>query len=92
MSVRKLTIEEKEILHEVYQESNPLLDIVDDILMAGGKAYLVGGSVRDCILGCQIKDLDIEVHALSLDQLSDVLQRYGPINYIGKSFGVLRLG
>lgn len=57
----------------------------------GGRALLVGGSVRDAIMGHPNKDLDIEVHRLSVAQLVEVLGRFGHVNEVGRSFGVLKL-
>jgi len=57
----------------------------------GGDTLLVGGAVRDLLLDLPVKDLDIEVHNISLEQLERVLKEFGPISKVGKSFGVLRL-
>ncbi len=65
--------------------------IVERITTASGTAYLVGGAVRDLVLDVPLLDIDIEVHGLSLDQLSDILSQEGPVSYVGKSFGVLKL-
>jgi len=65
--------------------------IIDDIRNAGGIPYLVGGSVRDLVLGCQVKDLDIEVHKLSVDNLETCLHKFGEVSLVGKQFGVLKL-
>lgn len=73
-------------------EKYPLLpSIVNDIKKAGGRSFLVGGAVRDMILEVPIKDIDIEIHGLSFDKIETILGLYGVVNYIGKSFGVLRL-
>lgn len=58
---------------------------------AGGRALLVGGSVRDALLGKDGKDLDIEVHSLEIPALIRVLRRFGPVNEVGRSFGVLKM-
>jgi tRNA nucleotidyltransferase (CCA-adding enzyme) len=52
--------------------------------------YLVGGAVRDIVLGKQTKDIDFEVHGITLEQLDQLLRTFGHLNLIGKSFGVLR--
>lgn len=57
----------------------------------GGVAYLVGGAVRDALLGLPIKDLDLEVHGLSADALGAALRRVGPWRAVGRSFGVFKL-
>src|SRR3990167_773094 len=68
-----------------------LSEIIEAIHYAGGYAFLVGGAVRDLLLGKETKDLDIEVHGLTLEQLAQVLEQFGYINYVGKAYGVLRL-
>ena len=55
------------------------------------KAIVVGGSVRDHFLQLPIKDYDVEVYGLdSLEDLVSVLEVYGSVNLVGKSFGVLK--
>lgn len=58
---------------------------------AKGRALLVGGSVRDSLLGQPGKDLDIEVHGLALDDVVRILRRFGPVNEVGRAFGVLKV-
>ena len=65
--------------------------ILDEIIQIGGIPYLVGGSVRDLVLGRQIKDVDIEVHKLTIDELQNCLKKFGPVRLVGKKFGVLRI-
>ena len=55
------------------------------------KAIVVGGSVRDHFLDLPIKDYDVEVYGLdSLEALVSILEIYGSVNLVGKSFGVLK--
>ena len=55
------------------------------------KAIVVGGSVRDHFLKLPIKDYDVEVYGLdTLDELVSILEVYGSVNLVGKSFGVLK--
>ncbi len=57
----------------------------------GGRAFYVGGYVRDRVLGIDSKDVDIEVHGIEPDSLYEILQQIGePLSY-GKSFGVYSL-
>lgn len=58
------------------------------IAEAKGRAYYVGGYVRDQLLGTETKDIDIEVHGISSKQLENILQEFGEILTIGKSFGI----
>lgn len=66
-------------------------DIVHEVDQLGGRVFLVGGAVRDLFLGVPIKDFDIEIHGVTLEELEALLGRYGEVNLVGKSFGVLRL-
>jgi len=65
--------------------------IVKQIDKEGGQTLLVGGAVRDLLLGLPVKDLDIEVHHVSLNKLEKILKEFGPVSKVGKIFGVLRL-
>ena len=56
-----------------------------------GRGYLVGGSVRDALKNIKIKDIDIEVYNIPLEKLIDILKGHYPINFVGKSFGVIKL-
>ncbi|MDP2308135.1 MAG: hypothetical protein Q8P18_19095 [Pseudomonadota bacterium] len=69
----------------------PLRDLFVRFHDAGGRALVVGGSVRDSLLGQPGKDLDIEVHGLPLDDVLRILRRLGPVNEVGRAFGVLKV-
>ncbi|MCB9779467.1 MAG: CCA tRNA nucleotidyltransferase [Alphaproteobacteria bacterium] len=65
---------------------------------AGGRAYVVGGIVRDRVLAelqgrepPPPKDLDIEVHGIEADDLQALLRRLGRVSEVGRSFGVYKL-
>lgn len=67
-----------------------LLTIADMFKAAGKEFYLVGGSVRDALLGKEPKDFDVATNALP-DEVIQVL-RQNPaykILEVGKSFGVV---
>ena len=57
----------------------------------GGRAYYVGGFVRDSLLGEAGKDIDIEVHGTHPDCLKEILDSLGQRITIGESFGVFNL-
>ena len=65
------------------------LEIAHKIKAAGGRALLVGGSVRDGLLGREAKDVDFEVFGLECDE---VLKLFPGADTVGKSFGVIKLG
>jgi tRNA nucleotidyltransferase/poly(A) polymerase len=76
---------------KIVQKKQFVKDILQSIVKSSGNALLVGGAVRDVFLDLPIKDLDFEVYGLTLDQLQKILETYGQVSLIGKSFGVLRL-
>lgn len=78
-------------LRELLTRSIEIEPAVKQIADLSGIPYLVGGAVRDLLLQKPVHDLDIEVHHLTLDQVSDILSTQGPVSYVGKSFGVLKL-
>ncbi|HLU69979.1 MAG TPA: HD domain-containing protein [Fibrobacteria bacterium] len=69
----------------------PLLTIAADVNAAGGQAYLVGGWVRDYLMGSPSGDYDIEVYGLALDPLLAILKKHGKPNLVGKAFGVITM-
>lgn len=58
---------------------------------AGGRAWLVGGTVRDLAAGLPARDLDVEVFGLSGERVQDVLAAEFPLDLVGRSFGVIKL-
>ena len=64
---------------------------VIELLSAFNRAYIVGGSVRDALLGLPAKDLDVEVFDTDWDQLVEIASKFGPVKTVGKTFGVLKL-
>jgi len=56
-----------------------------------GKVYVVGGAVRDVILGKVPKDIDLMVTKASAEQIENVLRQLpGRLDYTGRQFGVYR--
>ena len=58
---------------------------------AGGRALIVGGWVRDTLMGASSKDLDLEVYHLPADRLKTLLSRFGSVNTVGESFTVYKV-
>jgi tRNA nucleotidyltransferase (CCA-adding enzyme) len=59
---------------------------------AGGRALIVGGWVRDRLLGLASDDIDVEVYGLAPDRLRDVLAAFGRVDAVGESFTVYKIG
>ena len=66
-------------------------EVAAAVQAAGGRAWLVGGAVRDAALGLAAKDVDIEVHGLQPAQVEAALRPLGPLKAVGRSFGVFKL-
>ena len=62
--------------------------IAEEAEKLGGQAYFVGGYVRDMLMGDVGKDIDVEVHGLTPDQLKGILDSLGTRLDIGESFGI----
>jgi tRNA nucleotidyltransferase (CCA-adding enzyme) len=69
----------------------PLLHRILTETPALKRAYLVGGCVRDGLLGRAVKDFDIEVFGLGYPELVRALEPWGRVDLVGKSFGVVKL-
>ena len=66
--------------------------IAERVNERGGRALLVGGCVRDELLGRQAKDLDLEVFGIPGDDLKALLEPFGRVDVVGESFAVYKLG
>lgn len=68
-----------------------VIKIAKAVAEAGGRALLVGGWVRDVMMGGQPKDLDVEVYGLQVRELEKLLGKFGTVIEVGRAFGVFRL-
>jgi tRNA nucleotidyltransferase (CCA-adding enzyme) len=59
---------------------------------AGGRALIVGGWVRDRLLGLAPTNVDLEVFGVPPDQLRRLLASFGKVEAVGDSFQVYKLG
>ena len=75
-------------------DSLPLqvIDIAKNIAENGGRAMLVGGCVRDELMGIEPKDWDVEVYGVAPEKLRGILDSFGQVNVVGEAFTVYKLG
>jgi tRNA nucleotidyltransferase (CCA-adding enzyme) len=66
--------------------------IAEAVRAAGGRALVVGGWVRDRLLGRESKDIDIEVFGVKADRLRMLLEALGRVETVGESFQVYKFG
>jgi len=69
-----------------------VLSLARAIHDAGGRALLVGGCVRDELMGKQPKDWDLEAYGLDAARVREILDQFGSVNVVGESFTVYKLG
>src|SRR5215510_1892193 len=69
-----------------------VLTLAHAIRDLGGRALLVGGCVRDELMGLLAKDWDLEVYGLAPERLREQLDHLGTVNVVGESFTVYKLG
>ncbi|HVG70974.1 MAG TPA: HD domain-containing protein [Vicinamibacterales bacterium] len=67
------------------------LDIARAAREAGGRAFVVGGWVRDQLRGESSKDIDIEVFGIPAAELSQLLATLGRVEPAGQSFPVYKV-
>ncbi len=70
----------------------PARAIAAAVSAAGGRAWVVGGFVRDRLLGLDPKDLDLEVFGIPAVDLPALLGRFGRVEPVGQSFPVYKVG
>jgi tRNA nucleotidyltransferase (CCA-adding enzyme) len=66
-------------------------EVIDALRAAGGRPYVVGGAVRDALLGRAVSEYDVEVFGLPEDALRQVLSTRGRLNVVGEAFTVFKL-
>jgi tRNA nucleotidyltransferase (CCA-adding enzyme) len=65
--------------------------VAEAVRREGGRTYYVGGCVRDQFLGRENKDIDLEVHGISVSCLEAILDSLGERLSMGASFGIMSL-
>jgi tRNA nucleotidyltransferase (CCA-adding enzyme) len=62
-----------------------------DAVRRVGRPRLVGGGVRDWLLGLKPKDFDLEVAGVDFETLHRTLRPFGATDVVGRSFGVIKV-
>jgi tRNA nucleotidyltransferase (CCA-adding enzyme) len=65
--------------------------IASAVREVGGRALIVGGWVRDRLLGRDSKDVDVEVFGVPADRLKALLEAIGRVDTVGESFTVYKV-
>ena len=69
-----------------------VLELASAVRDLGGRAMLVGGCVRDELMGVEPKDWDLEVYGVDPANLRELLDRFGKVDIVGDAFAVYKLG
>ena len=77
---------------DAYPSFDLALAIAHRVHDAGGRALIVGGWVRDRLMGRTCKDVDVEVYGLAAEPLKSLLAAFGNVNTVGESFTVYKVG
>ena len=84
----KSTEDVKKFLNDSINSDEKLKSFVDTVKKNGNSLYLVGGSVRDVLMGKKPKDLDFVTNAHP-DKVASMISSIGAKNVdVGKAFGV----
>jgi len=76
---------------DLHQPLDAAKAVADAVHAAGGRAVVVGGWVRDRLLGRASKDLDMEVFGIAADRLPAILSPLGRVEPVGQSFPVYKV-
>jgi tRNA nucleotidyltransferase (CCA-adding enzyme) len=66
--------------------------LAESVRSNGGRAMLVGGCVRDEIMGIRPKDWDVEVYGVKPLKLREIIDTFGLVNVVGEAFAVYKIG
>jgi tRNA nucleotidyltransferase (CCA-adding enzyme) len=66
--------------------------LAEIIKQNGGRAMLVGGCVRDELMGVEPKDFDVEIYGIEPHKLKEILEGLGKVDAVGEAFTVYKIG
>src|SRR5205807_3131962 len=69
-----------------------VIDLARSARDQGGRALLVGGCVRDALMGKEPVDWDLEIYGIEPPRLRELLDSFGSVNVVGEAFTVYKLG
>ncbi|MGC2235967.1 MAG: HD domain-containing protein [Pyrinomonadaceae bacterium] len=71
---------------------NKIIKLAEIVQKNGGRAMLVGGCVRDDLMGIEPEDWDMEVYGIEPQKLREILDSFGKVDAVGEAFTVYKLG
>lgn len=74
-------IAKKEVIKRIAQKVNK----------RGGNCYLFGGYVRDRIIGKNPNDMDVQILGITNEEAKKIVEDFGEVKRVGKTFPILKL-
>jgi tRNA nucleotidyltransferase (CCA-adding enzyme) len=72
--------------------NSKVIKLAEIVKASGGRAMLVGGCVRDELMGVEPKDWDVEVYGVEPSKLREILDSFGRVDAVGEAFTVYKIG
>ena len=69
-----------------------MTELAEIVKQNGGRAMLVGGCVRDELMGVEPKDWDLEIYGVEPQRLREILDSFGKVDAVGEAFTVYKIG
>ena len=69
-----------------------IIKLAEIVKQNGGRAMLVGGCVRDELMGVEPKDFDLEIYGIEPNKLREILDGFGKVDAVGEAFTVYKIG
>lgn len=69
-----------------------IIKLAEIVKQSGGRAMLVGGCVRDELMGVEPKDFDLEIYGIEPAKLREILDSFGKVDAVGEAFTVYKIG
>ena len=69
-----------------------VIALAEIVRSAGGRAMLVGGCIRDELMGIEPKDWDLEVYGVEPEKFRAILDEFGEVTVVGEAFAVYKVG
>ena len=90
-----LVSQDERLIHAANDLSRVIYDLPHDPAYPNTQpiALIVGGFVRDALIGNHPKDIDVEVYGVAPERLKNLLETMfpGKLNLVGESFGILKV-
>jgi tRNA nucleotidyltransferase (CCA-adding enzyme) len=77
------------VTHDPLQQAIAIARVVHE---HGGRAFVVGGFVRDRLLGRTSHEIDLEVFGVPEERLRGLLEQVGRVEAVGQQFAVYKMG